>query len=181
MAIGLIIDLVKNTDKLSESQKRLNEIDQQYTGSLREQTGQMEMLMVQIRKTNPGTEERIKLVDRLNELIPDVVDKQTLYGASLQDLKKYEADYRTELEKRIRMQANEAKYTELVRQQMEAEEELLKARQALARSESELNKANTIGSGEYFITATRTVEKARERVEELERDLQNIQALKDKN
>lgn len=180
MAIGLIIDLVKNTDKLSESQKRLNEIDQQYTGSLREQTGQMEMLMVQIRKTNPGTEERIKLVDRLNELIPDVVDKQTLYGASLQDLKKYEADYRTELEKRIRMQANEAKYTELVRQQMEAEEELLKARQALARSESELNKANTIGSGEYFITATRTVEKARERVEELERDLQNIQALKDK-
>ena len=76
MAIGLIIDLVKNTDKLSESQKRLNEIDQQYTGSLREQTGQMEMLMVQIRKTNPGTEERIKLVDRLNELIPDVVDKQ---------------------------------------------------------------------------------------------------------
>ena len=180
MAIGLIIDLVKNTDKLSESQKRLNEIDQQYTGNLREQTGQMEMLMVQIRKTNPGTEERIKLVDRLNELIPDVVDKQTLYGASLQDLKKYEADYRTELEKRIRLQANEAKYTELVRQQMEAEEELLKARQALARSESELNKANTIGSGEYFITATRTVEKARERVEELERELQNIQALKDK-
>ena len=180
MAIGLIIDLVKNTDKLSESQKRLNEIDQQYTGNLREQTGQMEMLMVQIRKTNPGTEERIKLVDRLNELIPNVVDKQTLYGASLQDLKKYEAEYRTELEKRIRMQANEAKYTELVQQQMEAEEELLKAHQALARSESELNKANTIGSGEYFITATRTVEKARERVEELERELQNIQALKDK-
>ena len=180
MAIGLIIDLIKNTNKLSESQKRLNEIDQQYTGNLREQTGQMEMLMVQIRKTNPGTEERIKLVDRLNELIPNVVDKQTLYGASLQDLKKYEAEYRTELEKRIRMQANEAKYTELVQQQMEAEEELLKAHQALARSESELNKANTIGSGEYFITATRTVEKARERVEELERELQNIQALKDK-
>ena len=180
MAIGLIIDLIKNTNKLSESQKRLNEIDQQYTGNLREQTGQMEMLMVQIRKTNPGTEERIKLVDRLNELIPDVVDKQTLYGASLQDLKKYEAEYRTELEKRIRMQANEAKYTELVQQQMKAEEELLKARQALARSESELNKANTIGSGEYFITATRTVEKARKRVEELERELQNIQALKDK-
>ena len=88
MAIGLIIDLIKNTNKLSESQKRLNEIDQQYTGNLREQTGQMEMLMVQIRKTNPGTEERIKLVDRLNELIPNVVDKQTLYGASLQDLKK---------------------------------------------------------------------------------------------
>lgn len=87
MAIGLIIDLIKNTNKLSESQKRLNEIDQQYTGNLREQTGQMEMLMVQIRKTNPGTEERIKLVDRLNELIPNVVDKQTLYGASLQDLK----------------------------------------------------------------------------------------------
>ena len=179
MAIGLIIDLVKNTDKLSESQKRLNEIDQQYTGNLREQTGQMEMLMVQIRKTNPGTEERIKLVDRLNELIPDVVDKQTLYGASLQDLKKYEADYRTELEKRIRLQANEAKYTELVRQQMEAEEELLKARQLLTISENDMNNAKTIG-GEYLIATIKDVEENRDKVKELEKELQNIQALKDK-
>lgn len=180
MAIGLIIDWVKNTNRLSESQKRLNEIDQQYTGNLREQTGQMEMLMVQIRKTNPETEERIKLVDRLNELIPNVVDKQALYGASLQDLKKYEAEYRMELEKRIRMQANEAKYTELVQQQMQAEEELLKARQSLEKSKRDLDKAKTIDSGEYFITANETVEKAENKVKELEKELQYIQELKDK-
>ncbi|KIO45469.1 phage tail tape measure protein [Sanguibacteroides sp. AM78-02pH3A] len=181
LAIGFIVDLVKNTNNLTESQKRLSDINKQYTDTLREQTGQMEMLFTKLKTTNSGTEERIKLVDRLAEIIPDVIDKQKLYNASLQDIKQTEKEYRSELEKRIRLQEKEAQFTDLVKQQMDIEDALVKAK---ARLDASRKKNDEIINGfdsspDARVNALKAVGKVEEEVSMLETRLEEIKKLKD--
>lgn len=174
MVIGLFTDLIRNTNKLSESQQRLVDIEKRHTETLRDQTGQMSMLFAQIKKTNPGTEERIQLVNRLADLMPDVIDKHKLYNAELKELQQAETDYRLELEKRIRVQANEDKFTDLVKQQIETEEALENGRIKIEKLKKDREAMMKYGSPGAIAAMSVKIYKAENEVQALEDKLKEI-------
>lgn len=180
MVIGLFVDLIRNTNQLSESQQRLVDIEKRHTETLRDQTGQMSMLFAQIKKTNPGTEERITLVNRLAGLMPDVIDKHKLYNAELKELQQAETDYRLELEKRIRVQANEDKFTDLVKQQMETEEALEKGKIKIEKLKKDRESIMKYGSAGALAGMNSKIYKAENDVQSLENALDEINKSKAK-
>lgn len=180
MVIGLFVDLIRDTNKLSESQQRLLDIENRHTETLRDQTGQMSMLFAQMKKTNPGTEERIGLVNRLADLMPDVIDKHRLYNAELKELQQAETDYRLELEKRIRVQANEDKFSDLVKQQMETEEALEKGRIKIEKLKKDRESIMKYGSAGALAGMNAQIYKAENDVQSLEDKLDEINKSKAK-
>lgn len=170
MAIGYIVDLVKNTNKLSDSQQRLNDIEKQHTEKLRDQTGQMSALYEQIKRTNPGSLERINLVDRLDDLLPGVIDKQEIYCAGLAELETSERSYRLELEKRIRIQENESKFADLEKQKMSKESmlnEQLKAINYIEERRKKLGDVNVMD--DLYKGHQRVAEDIKKEIEEIQK------------
>lgn len=140
-----IYEYVKNADKLSESQQRLVDIEKRHNEELGNQTGKMAALFAQIKKTNPGTEKRIELVDKLATAFPDLIDKQKLYKGSLKDLETAERNYSKALEEKIRLKINEDKFAAVVSEQMKKEEEILAKEVETAKIRKEISELTAKG------------------------------------
>lgn len=140
-----IYEYVKNADKLSESQQRLVDIEKRHNEELGNQTGKMAALFAQIKKTNPGTEKRIELVDKLATAFPDLIDKQKLYKSGLKDLETAERNYSKALEEKIRLKINEDKFAAVVSEQMKKEEEILAKEVETAKIRKEISELTAKG------------------------------------
>jgi TP901 family phage tail tape measure protein len=140
-----IYEYVKNSDKLSESQQRLVDIEKRHNEELGNQTGKMAALFAQIKKTNPGTEKRIELVDKLATAFPDLIDKQKLYKSGLKDLETAERNYSKALEEKIRLKINEDKFAAVVSEQMKKEEEILAKEVETAKIRKEISELTAKG------------------------------------
>jgi TP901 family phage tail tape measure protein len=178
IAAGVAIyEYTKNSNKLSESQQRLKDIEKQHNDELGKQTGLMQALFAQLKKTNPGTEARVKLVDKLAGLFPNLVDKQKLYASGLKDLEKAEKSYGTALEDRIRLQVQEDKFAEIVKQQMAKEKEILEKEVELIdkqRQIKELKKKGGFWDGFKAADLRNDLVQTGVEVQKLKADLQDL-------
>jgi TP901 family phage tail tape measure protein len=75
----------------------------------------LDQLFGQLKKTNPGTEERKKLVEELNQKYPDLLDKYDLETAKLKDLDKIQKEVSKNMYKKITQEIKVEKAKELMK------------------------------------------------------------------
>ncbi len=116
--------------RATETRKKYAEIEEKSTSLYEEQASKAAVLFQQMRLTNAETEERKRLVEELDGLMPGLINKEELMSAKIADLATKEREYRTELAQTIRLQKNREKFTVL-------EEQIIKLEEDIAKKEAE--------------------------------------------
>lgn len=76
----------------------------------------LDQLFGQLKKTNPGTEERKKLVDELNQKYPDLLSKYDLETAKLKDIDKIQKEVSKNMYKKITQEIKVEKAKDLMKE-----------------------------------------------------------------
>lgn len=102
-----VTDAVKN-------QRLWNKIASETSTLLGEETRNLKALFDQLKLTNPETEERRKIIERLNDQYPDLLTNIDLEKAGMQDLLIVYNDYVKQLEVRIKGEVLESRVKEII-------------------------------------------------------------------
>ncbi|NBW11537.1 MAG: hypothetical protein EBR82_26255 [Caulobacteraceae bacterium] len=124
-AVSLLIaygpDLIDMFSGVTELQKELQQVSSEATENLRKEQGELNLVAEALAKTNPGSEERTRLLKRFNELSPTAIK-------DLQDEAKFNTQLKSALDtanqsftQRIKLRAAEAVAQAASQKQIEAE------------------------------------------------------------
>lgn len=182
MLVGqYIYDLVQRLTTLQKIQKNLNDIESKYSRKLSYKNKILKTYMSQIKKTNAGSKERIRLVNQLDKNLPGLIDKQKMYGASIAELTDAENDYKLAIEKRIRTQIQEDKLKELIKQQVDQEEKLAKYQKRKELTQKRIDdatKSGIIRNQTYYNGLISNLEKSNDEIDKASKNLKKIKKLK---
>ncbi len=146
VVIGVVIDLTRRTDALSEAQKTLNEIQSEAKKKAAEQEQEIKTLMAAAKNMNLTYDEQKTAVDKLNKLIPHFngrIDATTrAFSYSEQALK----NYNDELVRLYELEGAREKLKELGRKKADA---LIKYNEA----EESYRAAEANGVGQAYTTS----------------------------
>ena len=107
--------------RATETKKKFADIEKKSTSQYEEQASKAALLFQQMRLTNAETEERKRLVEELDGLMPGLINKEDLMKTKIADLATKEREYRAELAQTIRLQKNREKFTALEEQKIKLE------------------------------------------------------------
>lgn len=107
--------------RATETKKKFADIEKKSTTQYEEQASKAAVLFKQMQKTNAETEERRRLVEELDRIMPGLIDKEDLMKTKIADLATKERAYRAELAQTIRLQKNREKFTALEEQKIKLE------------------------------------------------------------
>lgn len=120
-----LANINKEVNVIKDAQRDLNK---QYG----EQSALLNSIFERLKKTNPETKERKKLVKELNTLFPELLENYDLEKAGLQDIAKFQKLATAELQNNIVARIKQQKVSELVRKRFSDEAD------ALAKVQKEL-------------------------------------------
>lgn len=147
LLIGFMGDLVDETDKTNEEleeqkdiTERLKDIQKEANDQLAKEVGELKGKFLQLKKTNPESKERLKLINEIN----------STYGTTLKNLKDEKAfvdqlsvayaKVVEEIKNKIRIQAAEQQTTELLSETVKIEKLIEKDLRAAGITDAKLQK-----------------------------------------
>ena len=143
---GLLVDLRRKQDSVTESMRSMQRINQTATKQYEEQSERVELLTAIIHNENMAQTARIKALNELKSIIPaynGMLDEEgRLTGDNTQAIK----DYLVELEKQIKLKAAQEELEELYRRKRQSEKQLRADEANLSTARSNLNVAETTAS-----------------------------------
>jgi TP901 family phage tail tape measure protein len=127
-------DLLDMFSGVTELQKDLSEVSAKATENLRKEQSELNLVAEALAKTNPGSEERAKLLQRFNELSPVAIKDLQDESKFNNQLKSALDKANTSFEQRIRLRAAEAVAQRAGEAQVEAEARAIEIRDKLLKS-----------------------------------------------
>jgi len=108
--------LTKALQKTSLHTRIMGEVTKEANLRMVDEKVALDQLFGQLKKTNPGTEERKKLVDELNQKYPDLLSKYDLETAKLKDIDKIQKEVSKNMLKKITQEIKVEKAKELLKE-----------------------------------------------------------------
>jgi TP901 family phage tail tape measure protein len=108
--------LTKALQKTSLHTRIMGEVTKEANMRMIDEKVALDQLFGQLKKTNPGTEERKKLVDELNQKYPDLLSKYDLETAKLKDIDKIQKEVSKNMLKKITQEIKVEKAKELLKE-----------------------------------------------------------------
>lgn len=198
--IGKLIDLKREQNALTESQKTMAKISKESTEKYTEQEARIRMLSSTVNNSNFAYRERLRCLNELKDIVPDYNATLDEEGRLMNNNTDAIKDYLIQLEKQIKMEAAREELTELYKkqrkmanEQKEQEAEVKDARTSVnAASFAASRKSQSLGtSGTRALSsgmdigvkqATDRLNKANQALNKTKQKLQEInQAIKDVN
>lgn len=198
--IGKLIDLKREQNALTESQKTMAKISKESTEKYTEQEARIRMLSSTVNNSNFAYRERLRCLNELKDIVPDYNATLDEEGRLMNNNTDAIKDYLIQLEKQIKMEAAREELTELYKkqrkmanEQKEQEAEVKDARTSVnAASFAASRKSQGLGtSGTRALSsgmdigvkqATDRLNKANQALNKTKQKLQEInQAIKDVN
>lgn len=198
--IGKLIDLKREQNALTESQKTMAKISKESTEKYTEQEARIRMLSSTVNNSNFAYRERLRCLNELKDIVPDYNATLDEEGRLMNNNTDAIKDYLIQLEKQIKMEAAREELTELYKkqrkmanEQKEQEAEVKDARTSVnAASFAASRKSQGLGtSGTRALSsgmdigvkqATDRLNKASQALNKTKQKLQEInQAIKDVN
>lgn len=119
--VGGLVIYSKWTNDISEKSKVLSEVTSDVNLQLENENSQLEVYKRRIEQTNPGSKERVRLVQELNEKYPDLLRNVDAENASVETLTSTFNSYIANLEKTIRLKTLESKLTDVINEKQNLE------------------------------------------------------------
>lgn len=138
--------------RASEAAQKFKDIENSISKDYEEQASKAAILFRQMQLTNAETEERKRLVEELDGLMPGLIEKEELMSTKISDLAIKEREYRAELAQTIRLQKNREMFSALEEQKIGLEsaiEEQKKTIQTLIDQKKASDKAQSKIPGLY--------------------------------
>ena len=198
--IGKLIDLKREQNALTESQKTMAKISKESTEKYTEQEARIRMLSSTVNNSNFAYRERLRCLNELKDIVPDYNATLDEEGRLMNNNTDAIKDYLIQLEKQIKMEAAREELTELYKkqrkmanEQKEQEAEVKDARTSVnAAGFAASRKSQSLGtSGTRALSsgmdigvkqATDRLNKANQALNKTKQKLQEInQAIKDVN
>jgi len=127
-------DLLDMFSGVTELQKDLSEVSAKATENLRKEQSELNLVAEALKNTNPGSEQRAKLLQRFNELSPVAIKDLQNETKFNNQLKSALDKANTSFEQRIRLRAAEAVAQRAGEAQVEAEARAIEIRDKLLKS-----------------------------------------------
>lgn len=124
-----------NIDEAAIAQKMMSDIHAEASGNIAKQKAEVDLLTKMLKDENISREKKIKIIERLNELIPDHIGHLTLENIKTAEGIGILKQYTDELYKNARAKAVQSKFDELAKQKVEVER----------KSVGDLRKEQTLG------------------------------------
>ena len=198
--VGKLIDLKREQDALTESQKTMARISKESTEKYTEQEARIRMLSSTVNNSNFAYRERLRCLNELKDIVPDYNATLDEEGRLMNNNTDAIKDYLIQLEKQIKMEAAREELAELYKkqrkmanEQKEQEAEVKDARTSVnAASFAASRRSQGLGtSGTRALSsgmdagvrqATDRLNKANQALSKTKQQLQEInQAIKDVN
>jgi len=120
--VGGIYATVKAFNASTVAQKANAEITKEVNSQMASETAQLKVLFTQLKNTNPGTEERTKLVDELKNKYPELLEQYDLESMKLSEIDKVQKDVIKNMRERITQNIKMQKAEELLKEAEEAKD-----------------------------------------------------------
>lgn len=116
---GAVYALTKAISAGSAAQKIANETQERALEQTADERVELDMLFDQLKRTNKGSEERIKLVKELEQKYPDILEKYDLEKASLKEIEQAHNDVAVAVMKKARAEVSAEILKEKTRELMD--------------------------------------------------------------
>ena len=117
--------LTKALKTTSLHQQIMSDVTKEANLRMVDEKVKLDQLFGQLKKTNPGTEERKKLVDELNQIYPDLLGKYDLETAKLKDLDKIQKEVSKNMLKKITQEIKVEKAKEILKEAEEMKDDFI--------------------------------------------------------
>jgi len=136
IALGALAALVSylyvysdETKKIVTTTELLADANKQFETNIRKERAEVESLVSVLKNQNVAESVRLDAYNKLKTINPDILKGLDFQAAKTADLTKATNEYLISLEKKIRLEANQEKLKTAIEQQVQAEEDLVKAKE----------------------------------------------------
>ena len=147
--IGKLIDLKREQNALTESQKTMAKISKESTEKYTEQEARIRMLFSTVNNSNFAYRERLRCLNELKDIVPDYNATLDEEGRLMNNNTDAIKDYLIQLEKQIKMEAAREELTELYKKQRKMANEQ-------KEQEAEVKDARTSANAASFVASRRS-------------------------
>ena len=122
VALGAAVyGFTKLLNSQTQAQQLSNEVSKRSTAAAADENAELNISIEQLKKTNAGSKERIKLMDELAGKYPEIISKYDLENASLEQINKMHKEIADSVMERARKEVLADMYKEQMRERLEKE------------------------------------------------------------